>query len=82
MLVDGIQIMPSNIHDWSAKRLAELRKILSKNVESQLGNEADQKLMIDLIDVEIDRQTRVHNINLCAEKKKQKLIKRSGLTID
>ena len=86
MLVDGIQITPDNVQDWSAKRLAELKAILETNIENDVGDCKAELLMIRLFDIEIDRKNRVNNINLAADKKKEWLLKRFnskyGITID
>lgn len=76
MLVDGVQVTPDNVQDWSAKRLSELKAVLETNIENDVGNCKEELLLTRIIEIEIDRQNRVSNINLAAEKKKEWLVKR------
>lgn len=86
MLVDGVQVTPDNVQDWSAKRLSELKAVLETNIENDVGNCKKELLLTRIIEIEIDRQNRVNNINLSADAKKEWLVKRFtnkyGITID
>lgn len=86
MLVDGVQVTPDNVQDWSAKRLSELKTALETNIENGVGNCKEELLLTRIIEIEIDRQNRVNNINLSADAKKEWLVKRFtnkyGITID
>lgn len=86
MLVDGVQVTPDNVQDWSAKRLSELKAVLETNIENNAGNCKEELLLTRIIEIEIDRQNRVNNINLSADAKKEWLVKRFtnkyGITID
>ncbi|OUQ58259.1 hypothetical protein [Lactobacillus gallinarum] len=86
MLVDGVQVTPDNVQDWSAKRLSELKAVLETNIENNAGNCNKELLLTRIIEIEIDRQNRVNNINLSADAKKEWLVKRFtnkyGITID
>lgn len=86
MLVDGVQVTPDNVQDWSAKRLSELKAVLETNIENDVGNCKEELLLTRIIEIEIDRRNRVNNINLSADAKKEWLVKRFtnkyGITID
>lgn len=86
MLVDGVQVTPDNVQDWSAKRLSELKTVLETNIENDVGNCKEELLLTRIIEIEIVRQNRVNNINLSADAKKEWLVKRFtnkyGITID
>lgn len=86
MLVDGVQVTPDNVQDWSVKRLLELKAVLETNIKSNVGNCKEELLLTRIIEIEIDRQNRVNNINLSADAKKEWLVKRFtnkyGITID
>lgn len=86
MLVDGAQVTPDNVQDWSAKRLSELKAVLETNIENDVGNCKEELLLTRIIEIEIDRRNRVNNINLSADAKKEWLVKRFtnkyGITID
>ena len=86
MLVDGVQVTPDNVQDWSAKRLSELKTVLETNIENDVGNCKEELLLTRIIEIEIDRRNRVNNINLSADAKKEWLVKRFtnkyGITID
>lgn len=86
MLVDGVQVTPDNVQDWSAKRLSELKTALETNIENGVGNCKEELLLTRIIEIEIVRQNRVNNINLSADAKKEWLVKRFtnkyGITID
>ena len=86
MLVDGVQVTPDNVQDWSTKKLSELKAVLETNIENDVGNCKEELLLTRIIEIEIDRQNRVNNINLSADAKKEWLVKRFtnkyGITID
>ena len=55
MLVDGVQVTPDNVQDWSAKRLSELKAALETNIENNVGNCKEELLLTRIIEIEIDR---------------------------
>lgn len=75
MLINGLEVNRDNVHDWSCKGLRIMQKELAHNVDTKLGDVREERLMIKLISIEIQRQIKVDNINTVAEKKKEWTIK-------
>ena len=75
MLINGVEANRENVHDWSCKALRNMQKELAHNVDKGLGDVREERLMMKLISIEIQRQIKVDNINIAAEKKKEWTIK-------
>lgn len=85
MIINMSEVNVDNVHDWSISSLEKFRDRLSSNIDQNLGKIESQKLLRDLIVLEIDRQNRIKRINSGAELKKEKLIraaKGKGVDID
>lgn len=75
MLINGLEVNRDNVQDWSCRSLRNMQGTLAHNVGQDLGDIEEEKLMMKLISIEIQRQTKVDNINTAAEKKKRWTIK-------
>lgn len=75
MLINGLEVNRDSVQDWSCRSLRNMQGTLAHNVGQDLGDIEEEKLMMKLISIEIQRQTKVDNINTAAEKKKRWTIK-------
>ena len=85
MIINMSEVNIDNVHDWSISSLEKFRDRLSSNIDQNLGKIESQKLLRNLIVLEIDRQNRIKRINNGAELEKEKLIraaKEKGVDID
>ena len=85
MIINMSEVNIDNVHDWSISSLEKFKATLEKNISQSVGQIESQKLLRNLIVLEIDRQNRIKRINNGAELKKEKLIraaKEKGVDID
>lgn len=79
------EVNTDNVHDWGVSSLEKFRDTLSSNIDLKVGKIESQRLLLELIKLEIDRQNRIKRINLGADLQKEKLIKnaqKKGVDID
>lgn len=77
MIVNMSEVNIKNIQEWSIYTLEKFKDTLSINVDKNLGKIESQKLLLELIKLEIDRQNRIKRINLGADLERAKLIKKA-----
>lgn len=77
MLINGIEVDMDDLSDWTTSSLNNFVDTLEDNIKLQSGEVAKQKVFVDLIDLEIDRQQRVQKINIGADVKKQKILNKA-----
>lgn len=77
MIVNTSEVNIKNIQEWSIYTLEKFKDTLSINVDKNLGKIESQKLLLELIKLEIDRQNRIKRINLGADLERAKLIKKA-----
>lgn len=85
MIINMSEVNIDNVHDWSIYSLEKFRDTLSSNIFQNVGKIESQKLLRNLIVLEIDRQNRIKRINLGADLEKAKIIKKAkekGVDID
>ena len=75
MLINGLEVNRDNLQNRSCGSLRNMQGTLVHNVGQDLGDTEEEKLMMKLISIEIQRQIKVDNINTAAEKKKRWTIK-------
>lgn len=72
-----VEVNIDNVQDWTIYSLEKFRETLSSNINLKLGEVKSQELMLKLIKLEIDRKNRIKRINLGADLKKEKIIKKA-----
>lgn len=76
-LINGLEVDMDNLSDWTTSSLIKFGDQIQNNISRKLGEVAKQKVFLDLIDLEIDRQQRVQRINVGADVKKQKILNKA-----
>lgn len=76
-LINGLEVDMDNLSDWTTSSLIKFGDQIQNNIGRKLGEVAKQKVFLDLIDLEIDRQQRVQRINIGADIKKQKILNKA-----
>lgn len=85
MIINMSEVNVDNVHEWGVVSLEKFRDTLSSNIDLKVGRIESQRLLLELIKLEIDRQNRIKRINLGADLQKEKLIKnaqKKGVEID
>lgn len=76
-LINGVEVDMDNLNEWTTSSLMKFRDQIQNNVSRKLGEVAKQKVFLDLIDLEIDKQQRIQRINIGADIKKQKILNKA-----
>lgn len=74
MDVNGIEITRTNLSSKDLTTLRAVQGTLAHNVGQGWGDVTEEKILMKLISVEIERQVKVENINLAAKKKSEWIV--------
>lgn len=75
MLISGVEVNRDNLRSWSPEALRKMQEELVKNIDKNIGDAKEQKLLIKLMTVEIKRKNKIHNINVSASKEVDRIVK-------
>ena len=85
VLINGIEVDMNKLDEWKQSSLIEFANHIQENINLKLGEIAKQKVFVQLLDLEIDRQQRVNRINIGADVKKHKILnkaRKDGVNLD
>lgn len=75
ILINGIEVNFGKLHEWTPYSLHNFEAEIKNRISHETNYLAEYRLYLQLIELEIERQKRIHAINVGANLKRAKIIK-------